>query len=127
MRRERVRVAKRRQGLQQMLLGTGDDGCQRWYQPKNVLCKRGMIARNNGIKYIDSGIDIAGAVQRIEADNVHSIQMRGWENELFFLLAVDRSNLIAASLDVKISSNSERAHLAAVLEKMNQSSVRQKI
>lgn len=100
MRRARVRVAKRRRGLQQMLLGTGDDGCQRWYQPKSVSCKRGMIVRNDGIKYIDSCIDVAGAVQRIEADNVHSIQMCGRENELFFLLAVDRSNLIAASLEV---------------------------
>lgn len=43
--------------------------------------------------YIHSSVDVAGAVERVEAHNVRAIQMRGWEHEFLLLLAVDGGNL----------------------------------
>ncbi len=78
--------------------------------------------------HIDSGVDVAGAVQGIKTDNVAAVQMWGRENELIFLFAIDSSNLSRLSLasdnhlTVVISK-----YLAAILEKMNQRRVRKKI
>ena len=55
--------------------------------------------QNKGCAYIHSGIDVARTVQRIETDNIRSIQMVGGQNKLFLLLAIDSSNLNTASFD----------------------------
>jgi hypothetical protein len=100
MQRVREQAAKRRRGWQQMRPGTSGDGCRKWCQPVNELCKRGDIAQNNGAYYIHAGIDVARTVQRIETDNIGSIQMAGGQNKLFLFLAVDSSNLNKMLVDV---------------------------
>lgn len=82
-----------------MRWGTSDDGCQIWCRPVNELSERSVNEQNKGCAYIHSGIDVARTVQRIETDNIRSIQMVGGQNKLFLLLAIDSSNLNTASFD----------------------------
>ena len=84
--------------------------------------------QHKGVHYIHSGIDVARAVKRIETDNIGSIQMAGGQNKLFLFLAVDSSNLKKALVDVTSpSTTDEDAHLATILEKVNEGGVGKQI
>ena len=86
--------------------------------------------QNKGCEYIHSGIDVARTVQRIETDNIRSIQMVGGQNKLFLLLAIDSSNLNTSSFDFMSQSATFGyifIYLAAILEKVNEGGVGQQI
>ena len=85
--------------------------------------------------YIHSCVDVAGAVERVEAHNVRAVQMRGREHEVLLFLAVDRGDLSPQRQPEQRRHQTAPRHiciylyacLAAVLEEVDQGVVRQQV